>query len=73
MIPFNASAAFMPNQPSSKAKALSLDLIHSFKPFSSLGGDSPPPDAAAPPHPPGSNASMSTPIAIPIAMSMEEL
>ena len=49
-------------------KLLSLLLIHSFKPFSSLGGS--PPDAAAPP-PPGSNASTSTPMAIPIAVSME--
>ena len=70
MIPGRASAAFMPNQPSSDAKALSLDLIHSFRPFSSLGGGSPP-DAAEPP--PGSNASTKTPIAIPIAMSVEAI
>ena len=38
MIPGNASAAFMPNRPSSDAKALSLFIIHSFRPFSSLGG-----------------------------------
>ena len=42
------SAAFIPNFPSSDAKALSLALIHSFRPASSLGGDSPPPDATAP-------------------------
>ena len=71
MIPGNASAALIPNQPNRDAKALSLFLIHSFRPFSSLGG-SPPSDAAAPP-PPGNNASMSTPMAIPIAMSMEAI
>ena len=58
MIPGNALAAFTPNLPSSNAKALNLFLTHSFKPFSSLGGDVPPP-------PPGSNASTSTPIAFP--------
>ena len=51
MTPGRASSAFIPNRPSSDARALSLDLIHSFKPFSSLGGG--PPDAAAPPPPPG--------------------
>ena len=50
MIPGRASAAFTPNFPSSNAKALSLFLIHSFMPFVSLGGDSPPPDAAEAPH-----------------------
>ena len=61
MIPGNASAAFIPNFPSSDAKALSLFLTHSFKPFSSLRGGSPPPDAAAAPAPlPGNNASTST-------------
>ena len=45
MILGNASAAFIPNFPSSDAKALSFDLTHSFKPFSSLVGGSPPPDA----------------------------
>ena len=69
MIPGRASAAFMPNQPDSNAKALSLDLIDSFRLASSLGGYSPP-DATAPP-PPGNNASMSTLITILIAMSME--
>ena len=69
MIPGNASAAFIPNFPSSDAKALSLFLIYPFKPFSSLGGGSPPPEIAPPP--PGNNASTSTPMAIPIAMSME--
>ena len=50
MIPGNASAAFIPNFPSNDAKALSLFLIHLFKPFSSLGGGSPPPpDAVAAP------------------------
>ena len=51
MIPGRASAALIPNQPNRDAKALSLFLIHSFKPFSSLGGGSPPrPDATAAPH-----------------------
>ena len=50
IIPGRASAAFTPNFPGRDAKALSFDLIHSFKPFSSLGGGSPPPDAAAPHH-----------------------
>ena len=71
MMPGNASAVLIPNQPNRDAKALSLFLIHSFKPFSSLGGGSPP-DAEAPP-PPGNNASTSTPMAIPIAMSMEAI
>ena len=48
MIPGRASAALIPNQPNSDAKALTLDLIHSFRPASSLGGGSPPPDASAP-------------------------
>ena len=40
-------------------------------PFSSLRGDSPP-DATVPPSPPpGNNASTKTPMAIPIAVSME--
>ena len=47
MIPGNVSAALIPNLPSSEAKALSLFLTCSFKPFSSLGGGSP--DAAAAP------------------------
>ena len=64
IIPGRASAAIIPNQPNSDAKALSLFLIHSFKPFSSLGGGSPP-DAAAAPPPPGNNASTSTLMAIP--------
>ena len=72
MIPGNASAAFIPNFPNRDASALSLFLTHSFKPFSSLGGGSPPPDAVAAP-PPGNNASTSTPMAIPIAMSMEAI
>ena len=50
IIPGNASAALFPNRPDRDAKALSLFLIHSFKPFSSLGGGSPPDAAAAPPH-----------------------
>ena len=51
MIPGNASAALIPNRPNRDAEALSLFLIHFFKPFSSLGGGSPPPpDAAAAPH-----------------------
>ena len=53
MIPGSASAAFIPNFPSSDAKALSLFLIHLFIPFSSLGGG--PPEIA--PQPPGNNAS----------------
>ena len=56
-MPGRASAALIPNRPNSDAKALSLFLIHSFRPFSSLGG-SPPPDAAAPPT--GNNALTST-------------
>ena len=70
MIPGRASAALIPNRPNRDAKALSWFLIHSFKPFSSLGGS--PPDAAAPP-PPGNSASTSTPMAIPIAMSIEAI
>ena len=72
MIPGNASAALIPNFPSSDASALSLSLFltHSFKPFSSLGGGSPPPQIAPPP---GNNASTSTPMAIPIAMSIEAI
>ena len=72
MIAGRASATFTPNFPSSDAKALSLVLIHSFRPFSPLGGDSPPPGAAAP-APPGNNASTSMPIAIPIAVTMEAM
>ena len=71
IIPGNASAALIPNHPNSDANALSLFLIHSFRPASSLGGGSPP-DVTAPP-PPGNNASTSTPIAIPIAVSMEAI
>ena len=59
MMPGRASAPFIPNFPGSNAKALSLFLIHTFKPFSSLGGGSSPlPDAVA--APPGNNASTST-------------
>ena len=72
MIPGRASAALIPNQPNRDASALSLFLIHSFKPFTSLGDGEPPPHAAAPP-PPGNNASTSTPYAIPIAVSMEAI
>ena len=64
-------SSFNPNRPSSDANALSLFLIHSFRPASSLGG-SPPPDVVVAP-PPGNNASMSTWIAIPIAVSMEAI
>ena len=71
MIPGRASAALIPNQPNRDAKALSLFLIHSFKPASSLGGS--PPDAATEPPPPGNNASTSTPVAIPIDISMEAI
>ena len=72
MIPGNASAALSPNQPNSDAKALSLDLIHSFRLVSSLdGGSPPPPDTTEAPPPPFNNASISTPIAISIAVSME--
>ena len=69
MMPGNASAAFMPNLPSSDAKALSLFLSHSYSPFSSLG-EGGPPDATVPP---GSNASTSKLITITIAMSMEAI
>ena len=72
MIPGNASAVLIPNQPSSDARALSLFLIHSFRPDSSQGGGSPPPPNAAA-SPPGNNASTSTPMAIPIALSMEAI
>ena len=72
MIPGRASAALIPNQPNRDASALSLFLIHSFKPLSSLEGGKPPPDAAAPP-PPVNNASTSTPMAIPIAVSIEAI
>ena len=71
IIPGTTSAALIPNQLNSDASALSLFLIHSFKPFLSLGGG--PPDAAAAPPPPGNNASTSTPMAIPIAVSMEAI
>ena len=70
-MPGNASAALVPNRPNRDAKALSLFLIHSFKPFSSLGGVSlPPPDAATAP---GNYALTSTPMAIPIVVSMEAI
>ena len=71
MMPGNASAAFIPNFPSSDAKALSFDLTHSFKLLSSLGGGSPPSEIAPPP--PGNNASTSTPMAIAIAVSIEAI
>ena len=70
-MPGRASATFTPNQPSRDAKALSLDLIHSFRPASSLGGGSLPPDAALPPPQPGNRASTSTPMANLTAVSME--
>ena len=70
MIPGRASATFIPNFPGSDASTLSLFLIHPFKPFSSLGGGSPPPEIAPLP---GNNASTSTPMAIPIAVSMEAI
>ena len=74
VIPGNASAALIPNRPNSDAKALSLLLIRSFKPFLSLGGGYlPPPDAAAAPPPPGNDASASTPMAILIAVIMEAI
>ena len=73
MIPGNASAALIPSQPNRDASALSLFLIHSFKPFSYLGGGSLPDAAAPPPPPPGNNASTSTPMAILIAVSMEAI
>ena len=60
MMPGRASAAFIPNFPSSDAKALSWFLIHPFKPFSSLGGGEPPPEISPPL--PGNNASTNTPI-----------
>ena len=72
MMPGNASAAFIPNFPNRDASALSLFLTHSYKPFSSLGGVSPPPPEIAPPLP-GNNASTSTPMTILIAVSMEAI
>ena len=72
MIPGRASAAFIPNFPSSNAKALSFDLTHSFRPFSSLGGGGRA-DVTTAPQTPGNNASTSTPMAIPIAVSMEAI
>ena len=72
MIPGNDSAAFIPNRLNRDASTLSLFLNHSFKPFSSLGGGLPPPDAMLAP-PRGNNASTSTPMAIPIAVSMEAI
>ena len=33
IIPGNASAALLPNFPSSDARTLSFDLTHSFRPF----------------------------------------
>ena len=72
MISGNASAALIPNQPKALA-SLSLFLIHSFKPFLSLGGGSPPDAKAPPPPPPGNNALTSTPMAILIAVSMEAI
>ena len=73
MIPGKASAAFIPNFPISDAKALSFDLTHPYKTFSSLGGGSPPPPDAVVAPPPGNNASTSTPMAIPISVSMEAI
>ena len=73
MMPGNASAALIPNQPNRDAKALSLFLIHSFKPLSSLGGGLPPDAVAPPPLAPGNNASTSTPMPIPIAVSIEAI
>ena len=60
MIPGNASSAFIPNFPNRDAKALSFDLTHSSRPFSSLGGGWPPPPDAVVAQPPGNNASTST-------------
>ena len=71
IMPGNASAAFTSNLPSSYAKGLSLFLTHFLKPLSSLGGGLPPPPST--PQPPGSKASTKTPIAIPIAVSMEAI
>ena len=71
MIPGRASAASTPNWSIRDASTLTLFLIHSFKPFSSLGGGSP--HYAAAPPPSGNTASTSTPMAIPIAMSMEAI
>ena len=73
MMPGNASAALIPNRPNRDASALSLFLIHYFKPFSSLGCGSPPDAMAPPPPPPGNNVLTSTSMAIPIAVSMEAI
>ena len=48
MISGRASAALIRNRPNRDAKALSFDLTHSFRPFSSLGGG--PPAAAVAPY-----------------------
>ena len=72
MMPGNASAVLIPNRPKRDAKALSFDLTHCLKPFSSLGNGSPP-DAVEVPPTPGNNASTSTPMAILIAVSMEAI
>ena len=69
MIPGNASAAFIPSFPNRDASALSFDLIHFFKPFSSLRGG--PPDVAVAPA--RNNSSTSTPMAVPIAMSIKAI
>ena len=58
VMPGNASAALIPNRPNRDASTLSLFIIHFFKPFSFLGGGSPPDAEAAPP---GNNPSTSTP------------
>ena len=71
--PSRASAAFIPNFPNRDASTLSLFLTHSFKPFSSLGGGSPHHLDAMVAPPPGNNASTSTPMAIPIAVSIEAI
>ena len=71
VIPGNASSALIPNQPDRDASTLSLFLVHSFRPASSLGGGLPPDAIASPP--PGNNASTSTLMAIPIAVSIEAI
>ena len=66
MMPGNASTAFLPNLPNKLANALSLFLIHSFKPVSCLG-------RGLSAVPPPATVSTKTLMAIPIAIIMEAI